>query len=94
MNFLKKPARTQPSSLQQSKRGTDILQKVMSKLVMKLEWDWSRDAKQQNIEKVTGIIDIDRRATVHYIAQELDFGQSTIYIILTEDLNKHHVCAR
>ena len=39
MNFLKKPARTQPSSLQQSKRGTDILQKVMSKLVMKLEWD-------------------------------------------------------
>ena len=49
---------------------------------------------EQNIEKVRGIIDIDRRATVHYIAQELDFGQSTRYIILTEDLNKHHVCAR
>ena len=49
---------------------------------------------EQNIEKVRGIIDIDRRATVHYIAQELDFGQSTRYIILKEDLNKHHVSAR
>ena len=39
MNFLKKPTRTQPSSLQQSERGMNILKKVMSKLVMKLEWN-------------------------------------------------------
>ena len=48
----------------------------------------------QNIEEVKDIRNIERRTTVHYIELELDFGQSARYIILTEDLNKHHVCAR
>ena len=51
-----------------------------------------RHAKtEQNIEEVKDIRNIERRTTVNYIELELDFGQSARYIILTEDLNKHHV---
>ena len=48
----------------------------------------------ENIDRVRSLVFSDRRLTVRMIAEELCLGKSSVYTILTEQLDMKKVCAK
>jgi hypothetical protein len=48
----------------------------------------------ENIDRMHSLVLSDHRMTVQMIADELQIGKTSVYLILTEDLEMRKICAK
>jgi orotate phosphoribosyltransferase-like protein len=48
----------------------------------------------ENIDRVHSVVLSDRQMTVQMIADELQIGETSVYLILMEDLEMRKICAK
>jgi hypothetical protein len=54
----------------------------------------STSRSDKNIDRVHSLMLSDRRMTVQMIADEFQIGETSVYSILTEDLQMRNICAK